>query len=83
MRPILSYGKYDYSKDCRFFEEFSFSIKKETFIVLDNASIHRAKIILSPSILSIAEVSWIKFKGEWIKPEDYRETDHLFHATRR
>ena len=28
-----------------FFEEFSFSIKKETFIVLDNASIHRAKII--------------------------------------
>jgi len=28
-----------------YFEKFSFEIHKETFIVLDNASVHRAKII--------------------------------------
>jgi transposase len=29
-----------------FLEKFSFSIEKETFIVLDNASVHKAKLIM-------------------------------------
>jgi len=28
-----------------YFENFSFEIHKETFVILDNASVHKAKII--------------------------------------
>jgi transposase len=30
---------------CQFLEEFSFQIKKETFVVLDNASVHKSKLL--------------------------------------
>ena len=33
--------------------------------------------------LNLAETLWRKLKKEWIKPEDYREADHLFYAANR
>ena len=30
---------------CRFLESFSFKIRKETFLVLDNASVHRSELL--------------------------------------
>jgi transposase len=82
-----------------FLEQFSFKIQKTTFVVLDNARIHKAKDIkermpywqkrglyIFPPYsphLNIAETLWRKLKKEWLNPEDYLTKDTLFYALNR
>ncbi len=82
-------------------ERLSFSLKRITVVVLDNAPAHVAKRVqerrgfwqqrglflfylppYSPH-LNIAEVLWRKLKYQWLRPQDYLETETLFYQVRQ
>lgn len=79
-----------------FLDRLSFRIKKNTFVVLDNARVHRCKLMAelraiwdlffllpySPH-LNIAGTLWRILKGKWLKSTDYMYTDSLLYATGR
>ncbi len=60
-----------------FFDDFPFRIRKKTFVVLDTAPIHKAKMIKEMIPF------WQILKGNWLVPEDYLEKDTLFYALNR
>ena len=78
-------------------ETLSFSLQRQTVVVLDNASAHVAKRVqerrafwqdrglflfylppYSPH-LNIVEVLWRKLKYQWLRPQDYLESQTLFY----
>ena len=81
-----------------FLDDFSFRVRKDTFVVLDNATVQWVKELrpiwenrglflfflppYSPH-LNIAETLWRILKGKWIRPQDYASTDMLSYATNR
>ena len=81
-----------------FLDSLSMGIRKNTFVVLDNAIVQLMKELrliwekrglflfflppYSPR-LNIAETLWRILKGKWLRPMDYFSTDSLLYATNR
>ena len=75
-----------------FLDRMSLRISKRTFVVLDNASVHRCRLMRGLFLfflppyrphLNIAETLWRILKGKWLRPVDYLYTDALLYATNR